>query len=327
MKKRHYTIPIFVPHIGCPNNCVFCNQNRITGAQSEVTADSAKKLIEEHLKYVDRDKSTVEIAFFGGSFTGIDFDKQTELLECAHEFVKNGSVDFLRCSTRPDFINQTILDNLKKYSVKTIELGVQSTDEEVLLRSERGHSRDDVFAAAHLIKANGFSLGLQMMPHLPGDTREKTLQTVRDIIKMAPDCVRIYPTLIVPDTALYDMYQKGEYTPADLDYTVDLCASAVEMFELNGIDVIRIGLQTTDNINEKTVIGPYHSALGELVYSEIYKRAIEKQITENDIHGDFVYYVRPGHVSKAVGQRKANIEYFKDKYGVNLKVCEDKTCL
>ena len=157
MNKKHYTIPIFVPHIGCPHNCVFCNQREITGADDNVTAFTVETTVKEHLKYIDKNNSYVEIAFFGGSFTGIALDKQNELLRKAYEFVESGDVDSLRCSTRPDFITPQILDNLKEYGMKTIELGVQSTDDEVLKKSARGHSREDVFAASKLIKEKGFT--------------------------------------------------------------------------------------------------------------------------------------------------------------------------
>lgn len=322
MKKRHYNIPVFVPHIGCPHDCVFCNQRHITGAQSQVTADDVSRIIEEHLQYIDKGSSCVEVAFFGGSFTGIEFDLQTELMSAAYEYIKSGKVDSLRCSTRPDCIDDAILENAKKYGMKTIELGVQSMDEDVLKKSGRGHGRDEVFKASSLIKKYGFSLGLQMMLGLPGDTHEKSVKTAEDIISIAPDFVRIYPTLVVEDTALCDMYKSGRYTPLTVDEAVELSAQLVEMFEDAGVDVIRIGLQTTDNINESTVIGPYHSAMGELARSQVYRHRIEKYILENNLTDEVVYTVPAGDISKAVGQRRSNIEYFRDKYGIALKIQE-----
>lgn len=322
MKKRHYNIPVFVPHIGCPHDCVFCNQRHITGAGSEVTAEDVTRIIDEHLQYIDKDSSVVEVAFFGGSFTGIDFDLQTVLMQAAYEYIKAGRVDSLRCSTRPDCIDDKILENAKKYGMTTIELGVQSMDSEVLLKSGRGHGREEVFVASELIKKHGFSLGLQMMLGLPGDTREKSLKTAEDIISIAPDFVRIYPTLVVEDTALYDMYKAGKYIPITTEYAAKLSAELIEMFEGEGIDVIRIGLQTTDNINESTVIGPYHSAMGELARSEVYKRSIERYITENNLTGEVVYAVPKGEVSKAIGHKRSNIAYFKERYNVDIKITE-----
>ena len=321
MEKRHYNIPVFVPHVGCPHDCVFCNQKHITGVDSNITADDVSGIIDEHLKYIDKDNSIVEVAFFGGSFTGIDVKLQTELMRSAHEYILSGRVDSLRCSTRPDCITPDILENCKKYGMKTIELGVQSLDSEVLVKSGRGHDRDVVFEASGLIKEYGFSLGLQMMLGLPGDTYEKSIATAKDIISIHPDFVRIYPTLVVEDTALWRMYQSGEYTPLTVDEAVTLGAELTEMFEEAGIEVIRIGLQTTDNINEETVSGPYHSAMGELVRSEVYRRKIEKVIhlAEN---GVLRYSVPKGEVSKAIGHHRCNAEYFKQHYGVELKITE-----
>lgn len=322
MKKRHYNIPVFVPHIGCPHDCVFCNQRHITGRQSEICAEDVCKIIDEHLKFIDKENSYVEVAFFGGSFTGIDFNLQTSLMQAAYEYIKDGKIDSLRCSTRPDCIDDAILENAKKYGMKTIELGVQSTDSEVLLKSGRGHGREEVFKASKLIKKHGISLGLQMMLGLPADTKEKSIQTAKDIISLSPECVRIYPTLVVEDTTLYDMYKSGKYTPVTKEYAIDLAAEITEMFEDAGIEVIRIGLQTTDNINEQTVIGPYHSAMGELVRAEVYRRRIEKCVNTGVVDGTLTYLVPKGEISKAVGHKRSNIKYFKDKYGIDLKIVE-----
>ena len=322
MKKKHYNIPVFVPHVGCPHDCVFCNQRHITGVTKQVSAEDVASIIETHLEYIKESNSHVEVAFFGGSFTGIDFDVQTCLLQAAFEYVKKGKVNSLRCSTRPDCIDEKILDNLKKYGMKTIELGVQSTDEEVLLKSGRGHGKDAIFKASKLIKDYGFSLGLQMMLGLPGDTEEKSIRTAKDIISLKPDCVRIYPTLVVEDTALYDMYEKGCYKPVSLEYAVSLSAKLIEMFEDNDIDVIRVGLQETDNINSKTVVGPYHSAMGELAFARVYRNKIERFVAENNIEKGLTYIVPKGDVSKALGHKKENAIYFKNKYDLNLIIKE-----
>lgn len=321
MEKRHYNIPVFVPHVGCPHDCVFCNQKHITGAESNITADDVSGIIDEYLEYIDKDNSVVEVAFFGGSFTGIDEFLQTELMSAAYRYIVSGKVDSLRCSTRPDCITADILENCRKYGMKTIELGVQSLDSEVLMKSGRGHNRDVVFESSALIKEYGFTLGLQMMLGLPGDTYEKSIVTAKDIISIKPDFVRIYPTLVVEDTALYSMYKSGTYTPLTVDEAVILGAELTEMFEDAGIEVIRIGLQTTDNINESTVSGPYHSAMGELVRSEVYRRRIERNIhlAENGI---LVYPVPKGDVSKAIGHHRSNLKYFNDRYGIELKIIE-----
>ena len=315
---RTYHIPIFVPHKGCPNDCVFCNQRKITGRLDDVTPEDVVKTIEENLATMDKN-ACIEVAFFGGSFTGIDFDKQTALLKAAYPYVVSGAVKGIRCSTRADYIDKKILDNLKKYGVTTIELGVQSTDDEVLCASRRGHSFECVKTASELIKSYGISLGLQMMLGLPGDTEHKMLKTAQDLIDLSPECVRIYPTLVVPDTELCAMYHRGEYEPLSLEFTVDVLSRIIPMFLSAGINIIRIGLQTTDNINEATVQGPYHPAIRELATGRIIRNCIEENISSFD----GVVYVSPRNVSAAVGHKGCNREYFMDKYSINLCVRAD----
>ena len=315
----HINIPVFVPHYGCPHQCVFCNQKTITGQKSLLSVDDAEKIINEHLTTVNNHDDFVEIAFFGGSFTAIDKEKQTELCALAKKYIDMGKVNTFRCSTRPDCINEDILDNLKKYGIGTIELGVQSTDDEVLTLSERGHTRDDVFKASKLIKKYGINLGLQMMTNLPGDTFEKSIKTCEDLISLSPSCVRIYPTLTLEQTKLYDMYNEGKYVPFSLEETVDLLSILIDKFTKAGIDIIRVGLQTTDNINKDSVIGPYHQAIRELAESRIFRTRLENHISsEKNISYDV--YVNPRYVSKATGQKRCNIEYFKDKYGADIRI-------
>ncbi len=318
---KHYNIPIFVPHKGCPHDCVFCNQKKITGQTSDVTSADVKNIIEEHLKTISADGAYIEVAFFGGSFTAIEKDKQTELLKAVYPYVESGMINSVRCSTRPDAIDEDILENLKMYGVKTIELGVQSTDDEVLIKSGRGHDRQAVVHSSKLIKEYGFDLGLQMMLGLPGDTPEKSIKTAEDIISLEPRCVRIYPTLVVEDTHLLEMYKSGSYVPFDLETTVTLCARLIKMFHLAEIDVIRVGLQTTDNINEKSVIGPYHPSLKELVISRIIRNAIEG--VADNLSGDVTIYVNSKNISKATGNKRENISYFKEKHGLSVKIASN----
>ena len=260
---KTYHIPVFVPHKGCPHDCVFCNQRHITGQISETTPWDVVRIIEDNLSTVD-ENSYVEVAFFGGSFTAIEEDMQLSLLKAAYPYVKSGKVNGIRCSTRPDCISESILERFKAYGGTSIELGVQSTDDEVLLKSRRGHSYKDVCEASELIKSYGIELGVQMMLGLPGDTKEKMIKTAEDLLSLSPYCVRIYPTLVVEDTALHTMYEKGNYNPLELEETVDILAEIIPMFVKNGVEVIRVGLQTTDEINESTVKGPYNPAIREL---------------------------------------------------------------
>lgn len=323
MKQKTFHIPIFVPHKGCPHDCVFCNQRKITGRLSEMTPSEAKSTIELNLETIEKYNAPgtyyAEIAFFGGSFTAIEQDKQTELLSLANSYLRSGRVHGIRCSTRPDAIDDAILENCKKYELTSIELGVQSADDGVLCASDRGHSFDDVIKASHLIKSYGFELGLQMMTGLPGDTYEKSLETARKIAALSPQNVRIYPTLVMDDTRLMDMYKSEEYIPQSLDEAVIRAADIAQIFINENIEILRIALQTTDGVNADTVIGPYHPAFAELVYSEIEKRKIEKYILENKL-SDCTLDISTDKASQVIGHKKSNKIYFKEKYNVEIKV-------
>ena len=314
----HYNIPVFVPHLGCPHDCVFCNQKKITGNEKPFECASAIKTIEENLKTIEKnDDKYVEIAFFGGSFTAIDDNTFKTLCLLGKKYIDEKKVDALRCSTRPDTIDKEKLIFMKECGFKTIELGVQSTDETVLLKSGRGHTKEDVFFASYLIKDMGIDLGLQMMIGLPFDTDEKTLNTAKDLISLKPQCVRVYPTLVMEGTRLFDMYKSGDYEPWSLDKCIPILSKVLNLFYENNVNVVRVGLQTTDNINEKTVIGPYHASIRELAESEIYKNKIEKLKLKDDAY----ICVNDKEISKAVGNKKSNITYFKEKYGINIKIC------
>ncbi|SHE32044.1 elongator complex protein 3 [Caloramator proteoclasticus] len=268
---KHFIIPIFVPHKGCPHDCIFCNQKRITGQYNDVEAEDVYKIIEEHLKTIDRNNSHIEISFFGGSFTGIEIEKQKEFLSIAKEYVDKGLVDEIRLSTRPDYIDREILDYLKKYGVKNIELGAQSMDDDVLMKQCRGHSSEDVVNASKLIKEYGFKLGLQMMVGLYGDSFEKDIYTAKKFIELKPDFVRIYPTLVVKDTYLEVLYKKGMYKPLELMDAVYICKELYKLFYKNNIYIMKIGLQVSDDftLGKNVVAGPFHPAFRELVESSL----------------------------------------------------------
>ncbi len=329
MKKRTFHIPVFVPHKGCPHDCVFCNQRKITGQIEEMTRAKARSIIDSHLetieKYNDRGTYYVEIAFFGGSFTAIDRVSMQELLTLAHGYVLSGRVDGVRCSTRPDCISDDVLALCKSYGMTAIELGVQSADDEVLKASNRGHTFDDVTKAAALIKAYGMELGLQMMTGLPGDTPAKSIETAKKIAALSPDSVRIYPTLVMDGTHLALMHQNGSYTPQTLDEAVALAAQLVRIFGEHGITILRIGLQTTDGVNASTVKGPYHNAFAELVYGRVWRCKIEDDIIARSLH-DTIYEIDApaDKISQIIGHKKENAEYFKRKYNIMLKLNHTK---
>ena len=257
-KKEQYIIPIFVPHLGCPNDCTFCNQKSISGQTKEVTAKDVKDTIEEYLKYIKHEDSYKEVAFFGGSFTGIKKEKQIELLEAAYEYVKDKKVNSIRLSTRPDYIDKDELKMLKKYGVKTIELGVQSTNDYILKKCKRGHTFEDVKRASKLVRRYGFKLGHQMMIGLPESTKLDELNTAKDLAKLKPKMIRLYPVLVIKNTQLEKEYLNKEYEPLTVTQAVERCKDLYYFFNKKKIAVIRMGLQSTDLIcspeNEKSEV-------------------------------------------------------------------------
>ncbi|HKM00636.1 MAG TPA: radical SAM protein [Sedimentibacter sp.] len=314
MNKKMKIIPIFVPHIGCPNDCVFCNQRRITG-QSNVVANKeyVHNIVEKYIKTIDSDTYT-EIAFFGGSFTAIDIRVQEELLSVAKYYKDLKIVNSIRCSTRPDAINDNILELQKKYGMDIIELGIQSLDDEVLKLSNRGHTRKHSIEASGLIKENGFTLGHQIMPGLPGSNREKDIKTCIESISMQPDVVRIYPTLTIKDTQLFDMYENGTYKPLTLEEAVEITAHIYSLYVINNINVIRIGLQNTDSINkdEDVKAGPFHPAFRQLVEESIYYFALFSKLSKMNLVNKSIEICAPDNlISNLAGQKKANIKQLK----------------
>lgn len=305
---RHINIPIFIPHLGCPNQCVFCNQRTISG-QASFSLSDVRNQINRSISTIN-EPSDVEIAFFGGSFTGIDRELMVDLLEIAYSYVTQGKVNSIRCSTRPDYINEEILDILKKYGVKTIELGLQSVCENVLVTTKRGHSFSDEEKACELIVKHGFDLVGQMMIGLPGADVKSEIDTADYIIKSGAIAARIYPTVVFCETELAKMTADGTYKPLAVDEAVKRSAHVFERFVEAGIDVIRIGLQSNENLSsDKTyVAGPNHPALGELVIGEYYFYRICEIIKNKELSSDseLIIYVAPGAISKAVGQNKIN---------------------
>ena len=319
MNKKMKIIPIFVPHIGCPNDCVFCNQRRITG-QSNVVANKeyVHNIVEKYIKTIDSDTYT-EIAFFGGSFTAIDIRVQEELLSVAKYYKDLKIVNSIRCSTRPDAINDNILELQKKYGMDIIELGIQSLDDEVLKLSNRGHTRKHSIEASGLIKENGFTLGHQIMPGLPGSNREKDIKTCIESISMQPDIVRIYPTLTIKDTQLFDMYENGTYKPLTLEEAVEITAHIYSLYVINNINVIRIGLQNTDSINkdEDVKAGPFHPAFRQLVEESIYYFALFSKLSKMNLVNKSIEICAPDNlISNLAGQKKANINKLKKELSI-----------
>lgn len=315
--KTHAIIPIFIPHLGCPNDCVFCNQKKITARVKPLSGEDMVNMIEKYLGTITgRGIGTVEIAFYGGSFTGIPIEQQQEYLAVAKSYKDKGLVQRIHLSTRPDYINDEILTNLKHYGADIIELGVQSFDEEVLRRSNRGHSREAVYTASRMVQDYGFELGLQLMIGLPGDTYEKSIHSATEVVKIGPSIARLYPTVIIQDTELYEMYLRGEYTPLSQEETIRITKDMYLLLIDAGINVIRIGLKSTDLINENgEIAGGYHPAFRQLVEAEIAKEQMETQLQPllPDV-AEITFCSRGTSFSNMIGNRKSNRIYFEKKY-------------
>lgn len=320
MNKKVKIIPVFVPHIGCPNDCVFCNQKRITGRGTvSANADYVMNIVEECRKTIDSD-THAELAFFGGSFTAIEIGLQEELLRVGKYYKDLGVVQSMRCSTRPDAINHDILKLQKKYGMDIIELGIQSLDDEVLKLSNRGHTREDSENASRMIKEYGFVLGHQIMPGLPGSTRQKDIVSCHESIAMRPDIVRIYPTLIIKDTELVHMYEEGSYNPLTLEEAIDICAYMYSKYSINNIKVIRTGLQNSDSINtdEDVVAGPFHPAFGQLVEERLYLASVILTLNGLNLKDRHITFAADKKlISSIAGQKKSNINKLKEKFLVS----------
>ena len=330
--KKEYIIPIFVPHLGCPHACVFCNQTKISGEKRSITAKDVKETIEYYLSNFKEENKYVEVAFFGGSFTAIDVEKQKELLGAAYEYIEKGKVQSIRISTRPDAINKEILKMLKKYNVKTIELGVQSANNYILNISKRGHTFEDVKKASKLIRWYGFVLGHQMMVGLPESTRLDEVNTAKALIKLKPKIVRIYPVLVIKDTKLEEMLENGEYMPLSVVQAVERCKEVAELFNKKKIKIIRIGLQNTDEItdpedkNSEVVAGPYHPAFRQLVESAMWYDAIVSKIKKVNAKVKLVEIkANPDDVNNIIGHKKENVLKLKEIYEVDVIIKQDES--
>ena len=319
---KHKNVPVFIPHLGCPNSCVFCNQRRISG---KLTLDihSVKDELENELSTVDSEITEAEIAFFGGSFTGIDRADMLYLLGLAKEHIDSGKVCGVRLSTRPDYINEEILDILERHGVTDIELGLQSMSDKVLAAAKRGHSADTARGACRLIKARGFNLVGQMMIGLPESTLGDEVNTAKEIVSLGCDAARIYPTVVFCETELADMTQRGDYVPLSMENAINRSAAVLRVFTEHNVPVIRLGLCAADNLFEEGTMvgGAYHSAFGEMVYSRLYYMRLTEFIEKHSLAGkisgrDVTVYCSVGEVSKVSGQKRENKERLCAEYGV-----------
>lgn len=336
--KKHAIIPVFIPHLGCPNDCVFCNQRKITARTTAPTQEAVRATIDEWLTTLEPRRSEgleqIEVAFYGGSFTGLEIEEQSLYLAVAKDYLDAGRIDGIHLSTRPDYIDDEILTNLRDYGVRTIELGVQSFDDHVLRLSNRGHSPDDVYRAAALIKSYGFRLGIQLMIGLPGDSLETCIYSAKEAAKLKPELARLYPTIVLDDTRLLEMYKSGEYQALSREEAILRTKEMYKILDKAGIYIMRVGLKSTDIIGDGGAIngGTYHPAFRQLVESAIVRDRLEPQLDaiSASLQSDQTVKVdlstNSSWFSNLIGNARENKLHFAFKYPqLNLRYCVDNS--
>ncbi len=320
MSKKRITIPVFIPHTGCPHRCIFCNQWRVTGVSALPDRNSVENTIAKYLSKISPDIERVELAFFGGSFTGIEQNIQEQYLSWVKPYIEKGIISSIRVSTRPDYINRTTLDLLKRFNVETVELGVQSFSDDVLVASNRGHRAEDSISAIKLLKEYRFRTGIQLLPGLPLDTFEKSIKSAEMAVSLKPDDVRLYPAVVLRDTKLQKLYAAGEFSPMTIEATVELCSIMYGMFYEKGINVIRMGLHPMDIIDGDSpiVAGPYHPALGFMIKSRFRRKSLESLFcnwsSKNPGVKSAKLVIPEKNREEYIGIKKENILFIKDKF-------------
>ncbi len=304
----HLVIPIFIPHQGCPHRCLFCNQISITGIGSdrEYELPQIASTIEQWLSR-SRRQQTTHVAFYGGSFTCLPWDRQERMLAVVQPFIEEGKVDGIRLSTRPDCVDPTICKNLRQNRVVMVELGVQSLDNAVLVKSQRGHTANDCRQAVSHLKKAGLAVGIQLMPGLPGESSRSFFRTVRETIALGPSLVRLYPALVVANSGLAEMYAAGEYVPLSLNRAIALTCKAKKMFDTAGIKVIRMGLQPSESLEKELLAGPYHPAFGELVNARAWFKRVRRLMSGYPMEKNVEIHISDRDLSAFVGPRKVNL--------------------
>lgn len=313
---KNSVIPVFIPHAGCPHDCVFCDQRQISGQIAPPSPEEVSHIISESAKKLS---APAELAFYGGSFTCLPYGDQRQYLLAAKPFLDNGTLREIRVSTRPDAIDGEILDLLMLGGVRTVELGAQSMDDGVLIQANRGHSGSDVETASKLIKSRGFKLILQLMFGLPGDTAQTAKQTCLRAAALCPDGVRFYPTVVIRNTRLHQMMLSGGYTPLSVEAAVELCAEMLPIFTEKNIPVIRLGLNPTDELSsgDSVVGGAYHPALGELTWSRYFYNMARAKLAGQDTPGHCAdIFVHPSRLSIMAGQHRCNSAALTEEFGL-----------
>ncbi|MCP3925249.1 MAG: radical SAM protein [Desulfobacterales bacterium] len=328
MKDTPFIIPLFIPHVGCPFQCAFCNQKALTSViRPDISLSQLKREIDLFLTYKKKPAYT-EIAFFGGTFLGLEKEVILELLELAQSYINNGIVDSIRFSTRPDTITVENINLIKNYSVKTIEVGVQSMDALVLKESRRGHTEEDVIKAVNILKKNQYITGMQLMVGLPYDNEKKSITTALKTVELKPDIVRIYPALVLKNSPMEEWYLNRTYTPLSLEDSVNIVKKTYTLFLANNIKVIRVGIQASKDLEEGTeiVAGPYHPSFGHMVSSSIFLDMAINILSKCKLHNEIDIHVNPSSISEMRGLKNCNIITLKKKYSLStVKVIADNS--
>ncbi len=306
-------IPVFIPHQGCPCHCLFCNQLSISGMQGQEKDDAAlvRQTITEWLGY-SRRYSEVQVAFYGGSFTCLSLARQETLLGAVQPFLQAGEVGSVRLSTRPDCVDENVCDFLLKNGVKTVELGVQSLDDRVLLAAERGHSSEDSIRAVRIVKEKGLQLGIQLMPGLPMETSISFLRTLRQVVELEPAFVRLYPTLVIDGSGLAEQYRRGVYHPMTMNRAIALCCRAKEMLDQAGIAIMRMGLQASTSLEKELLAGPYHPSFGELVAARHWFRRVRRLLVSCPPESRLRLDISDRDLSAFVGPKRINMKRLQE---------------
>jgi len=314
-RNNRYILPFFIPHKGCPHRCIFCDQYQVTGS-SAPTREEVAAAIDNW-----RQEPLPEVAFYGGSFTALSREEQAYYLEVTAEAIKQDRIRGVRVSTRPDAISQEELDFLTGFGVDMVELGVQSLEDEVLKKAGRGHTAADTFRAAALLKKAGFHWGVQLMPGLPGEDRARALANAAALLAYQPDTARLYPTLVLQGTPLAALYEAGKYRPLSLMEAVDICRDLLLLCRYYGVDVIRVGLQPTDEIawGKGVLAGPFHPSFGHLAAGALWLAKAEHLLTRHKLENP-VLYADPRHMAQLVGQNRTNMIDLSRRYpGIKAK--------
>lgn len=321
--KKHYTIPVFIPELGCPFRCIFCNQNKITGKPTIPDNKEVINIIESHISTIDIKNSIVEIGYFGGNFTGIPIEQQKNYLSIAKEYAGKYNLSGIRISTRPDYINGDILNLLTEFGVTVIELGAQSFDDNVLRLSKRGHTVADIISASEKILNSNIDLGIQIMIGLPGDNLKKSIHAAKKIVELKASNTRIYPVLIIKDTELEIMFKNRKYKALSLEESVKWCTELIPIFEEGNISIIKMGLHPSENLisGSGLIAGPYHSSFRQLVLTEIWKKNIYKIIRKYSKNNNIEVHVSPGEINYAAGYQGKNKKLLMDTFkNVSLRI-------